>query len=414
MVPRLDARRVYLGWCAIQGLGFALIVTVNLIYQATAVGLSAFQLVLAGTVLETVCMLGEVPTGVVADVFSRRLSIIIGIALTGVGFTIEGLVPSLSGVLTGSVLFGLGAVFCSGAEQAWLNDELGERAAGSVLLEGSQAWNLARLVGIPLAIVLAQISISFPIVVGGLVQVAVALVLALVMPERNFHRTPAAERETWREMRDTLRAGSALVRRRSDLRRLVLIAAVVGAYSEGFDRLSTAHYLRDVGVPGGQRPVVWLGGLMAVEALLGVVLAGRLARRLEQRPNGVAGPLAVALAVLSAASAVFALTHRFGVAAGAGVTGGVARVVEQPLFQACLNTGLESRSRATVISFASQSDAFGQIVGGLMLGAVASTAGIGFAIALAAVMLAPAPLLLRGVAGRRPAEIGVAADVPGG
>jgi len=111
MVRRMDARRVYLGWCAIQGLGFTLIVTVNLIYQVTAVDLSAFQLVLVGTVLETVCMLGEVPTGVVADVFSRRLSIIIGIALTGIGFTIEGLVPTLGGVLTGNVLFGLGAVF---------------------------------------------------------------------------------------------------------------------------------------------------------------------------------------------------------------------------------------------------------------------------------------------------------------
>jgi DHA3 family tetracycline resistance protein-like MFS transporter len=396
MVPRLDARRVYLGWCAIQGLGFTLIVTVNLIYQATAVGLSAFQLVLAGTVL------GEVPTGVVADVFSRRLSIIIGVALTGIGFTIEGLVPSLSGVLTGSVLFGLGAVFCSGAEQAWLNDELGEQAAGAALLEGSQAWNVARLVGIPLAIILAQISISFPIVAGGLVQVAVALGLTLLMPERNFHRTPAAERETWSEMRDTLRAGTALVRRRPDLRRLVLIAAVVGAYSEGFDRLSTAHYLRDVGVPGGQRPVVWLGGLMAVEAMLGVVLAGRLARRLEHRPDGAAGPLGAAFAVLSAATAVFALTRRFGVAAGAGVTGGVARVVEEPLFQACLNTDLESRSRATVISFASQSNAFGQIVGGLMLGVVASTAGIGVAIGLAALVLAPVPLLLRGLTGPRP------------
>src|SRR5512141_3252566 len=134
MVRRLDARRVYLGWCAIQGLGFTLIVTVNLIYQATAVGLSAFQLVLAGTVLEVVCMLGEVPTGVVADVFSRRLSIVIGVALTGIGCT-------LGGVLTGSVLFGFGAVFCSGAEQAWLNDELGEDEAGMVLLRGSQAWS---------------------------------------------------------------------------------------------------------------------------------------------------------------------------------------------------------------------------------------------------------------------------------
>src|SRR5438477_3520956 len=272
MVLRLDARRVYLGWCAIQGLGFTLIVTVNLIYQVTAVDLSAFQLVLVGTVLETVCMLGEVPTGVVADVFSRRLSIIVGIALTGIGFTIEGLVPTLGGVLTGNVLFGLGAVFCSGAIEAWLSDELGAGAAASALLRGSQAWNVARVVGIPLAVLLAQISISFPIVVGGLVQVAVAVVLIFVMPERNFHRTPAAERETWNEMRGTLRTGAGFVRRRPRLRRLVAIAAVFGAYSEGVDRLSTAHYLRDVGVPAGQRPVVWLGGLLAIEAILGAVV----------------------------------------------------------------------------------------------------------------------------------------------
>jgi DHA3 family tetracycline resistance protein-like MFS transporter len=397
MVRRLDARRVYLGWCAIQGLGFTLIVTVNLIYQATAVGLSAFQLVLAGTVLEVVCMLGEVPTGVVADVFSRRLSIVIGVALTGIGFTVEGLVPTLGGVLTGSVLFGLGAVFCSGAEQAWLNDELGEYEASSVLLRGSQAWSAARLAGIPLAVALAQISISFPIVVGGGVLIAVAIALALVMPERHFHRTPAAERQTWSEMRETLRSGAAVVRRRPAVGRLVLIAAVFGAYSEAFDRLSTAHYLRDVGVPGGQRPVVWLGGLMAVEALLGVVTADRLARRLRQRPGGAAEPLAVAYGVLAAATAVFALTRRFGVAAGAGITAGVARGVEDPLFQACLNTGLESRSRATVISFASQSNALGQIAGGLAVAVVASTLGIVAALALGALLLVPTPLLLRGV-----------------
>ena len=119
--------------------------------------------------------------------------------------------------------------------------------------------------------------------------------------------------------------------------------------------------------------------------------------------------------MLAAATAVFALTRRFGVAAGAGVTGGVARVVEEPLFQACLNTDLESRSRATVISFASQSNAFGQIAGGLVIAVVASTAGIVGAIALAAALLAPVPLLLRGAVRERPAtEVVVAADAVAG
>jgi hypothetical protein len=112
---------------------------------------------------------------------------------------------------------------------------------------------------------------------------------------------------------------------------------------------------------------------------------------------------------------VFALTRRFGVAAAAGVTGGVARVVEEPLFQSCLNTDLESRSRATVISFASQSNAFGQIVGGLVIAVVASTAGIAVAIALAAALLVPVPLLLRGANRARPAvEVAVAGDVAAG
>ena len=54
---------------------FTVIVTVNLVYQATVVGLSPLQMILVGTVLETVSFLFEVPTGIVADVYSRKLSV---------------------------------------------------------------------------------------------------------------------------------------------------------------------------------------------------------------------------------------------------------------------------------------------------------------------------------------------------
>jgi hypothetical protein len=68
-----------------------------------------------------------------------------------------------------------------------------------------------------------------------------------------------------------------------------------------------------------------------------------------------------------------------------------------------------------VISFASQSNAFGQIVGGLVIAVVASTAGIAVAIALAAALLVPVPLLLRGANRARPAvEVAVAGDVAAG
>ena len=54
--------------------------TTSAIYRIDVGDLSPFQLVLVGTVLELSVFLFEVPTGVVADTYSRRLSLIIGFA----------------------------------------------------------------------------------------------------------------------------------------------------------------------------------------------------------------------------------------------------------------------------------------------------------------------------------------------
>ena len=55
---------------------FWMIFTVDLLYHVTVVKLSPFQLVLVGTILEVSAFIFEIPTGVLADVKSRRLSVI--------------------------------------------------------------------------------------------------------------------------------------------------------------------------------------------------------------------------------------------------------------------------------------------------------------------------------------------------
>src|SRR4030042_2667935 len=107
--------KVYSALRFTSALLFSVIVTVNLVYQATVVGLNPLQLVLVGTMLETVSFLFEVPTGIVADVYSRKLSVIIGLLLIGLGFTVEGLFPFFSAVLIAQVIWGIGFTFVSGA-----------------------------------------------------------------------------------------------------------------------------------------------------------------------------------------------------------------------------------------------------------------------------------------------------------
>jgi len=64
-------------------LGDTLVWTLAPVYFVTVVGLSPLQLVLVGTFMELTIFVCEVPTGIVADVVSRKLSIVIGYLVMG-------------------------------------------------------------------------------------------------------------------------------------------------------------------------------------------------------------------------------------------------------------------------------------------------------------------------------------------
>ena len=90
MVNKLSAYKTYLLFSAITAMCFSLVATVMIVYHIETVHLNPLQLILVGTTLEVACFIFEIPTGIVADVYSRKLSIVIGVVLTGVGFILEG------------------------------------------------------------------------------------------------------------------------------------------------------------------------------------------------------------------------------------------------------------------------------------------------------------------------------------
>ena len=73
--------------------------TVSMVYVVTVVGLDPLEMVLVGTVLELSGFIFEIPTGVIADVYSRRLSMVIGYMMVGGGFVLLGIFPRFDVVL---------------------------------------------------------------------------------------------------------------------------------------------------------------------------------------------------------------------------------------------------------------------------------------------------------------------------
>jgi DHA3 family tetracycline resistance protein-like MFS transporter len=393
---KLPAYPTYLLLSGVSVLFFCIITTVNQVYLVTVVHLNPLQLVLVGTMLETTCFLCEVPTGVVADVYSRRLSVIIGLFLVGVGFMVEGSLPYFSAVLISQVIWGTGSTFISGALDAWIADEVGASNAGRAFLRGAQVSQVGALVGIVVSVSLASVRVNLPILIGGALYIALAVFAWLVMSEHGFTPTPREKRNSFQMMRHTLRSGIQLTRQQPVLITILSVAVISGMFSEGFDRLWTPHVLQNFTLPtlGNLKPVVWFGIMNAVPMLLAIIVTEVAQRRLDVNSHLVAARALFVLSTLLTVSVIaFGLAGHFVLAFAAYSAIYVIRRTKEPIYAAWLNQRLDSQVRATMFSASSQMDALGQIIGGPILGVIATAVSLRAAIVIAGIVLSPALLL---------------------
>jgi len=368
--------------------------TVAAVYFVREVGMGPLELVLAGTALEVAYFLFEVPTAVVADSYSRRASVVVAQVLMGAAFVLTGAYAEVWVVLAAAALMGFGWTFKSGAEDAWLADEVGPERMARSFQRGAQVARALSLVGIGLAVGLALVDLRLPIVVGGVLFLALALVLALVMPETGFRPAPRGELSRARALARTARDGGRLVRARPILLLIVGITFFGGMWSEGVDRLWEAHLLVDIGVPGlgSLDPILWFGVLNAGALLLALAVAQPLVPRFERAGRqAMARILLVLDSLLIAATLAFALAGSFLLAVAAFWALDVARSLSYPVWSTWLNANVDdSRVRATVISITNLGDSAGEWGGGPALGAVGSAFGMRAALSVGALVLAPA------------------------
>ena len=360
--------------------------TLNLIYQATVVGLSPLQLVLVGTLMEAVCFVAQVPTGVLADRYSRRLSVITGYLLMGAGLLVWGLIPSYAAILTATVIWAIGAVCVDGAEEAWASDEIEAALVTRAFVRGGQVGQAGALLGIVAAVGLTALEPAWPIVAGGVLTLGLGVLLACLMKEE--HWTPVRANGS---MRRQLQAGARAVRHSAALAAILAATLFAGMSSEGFDRLGQPFLLPSI----GGRPVELVFGGLAMAAAVGSIVATGLAgRRLDLvEPRRAGRLLAVVQAATAAAMIGFGLAGQWWVAVGLYLAVRVLRDTASPILDVWLVAATEPGSRATVFSIVAQADALGQIAGGPPAGVVAQRSSLGAGISVAGLFVLPAVVL---------------------
>lgn len=393
----MSATRIYLANGVLRGAAERAFWPLFFTRLVTEVDLSPFQLVLLGAIYELLIFTSEVPTGIVADVHSRRLSVIISWLVGGAAFVLSGLASPFWLLLVSQAFVGFGSTFQSGAETAWITDELGSPDEADDLILRRGQWQLvAGIGGIACFAGLAALtSLSTAIVAIGAVMIIWGLVLAVLMPETNF---VPQEHEGWAAYLLVLSRGFAGARSIRPLRILLIAVLLGGVAKEALDRLDIQR-LEEVGLPADIDAALVIGLMVVVRMSLAFVMVTWARRRAggEGVIVTMAGLLiAVAIGIVVLAQADLLVLAILGV-----VVQGGSHMATQPLVISWTNRHADPTARATVHSFMGQAESIGEVVGGLTLGAVAELVSVSSAMMISAVLFATSAIIV--LTARRPA-----------
>ena len=411
-------QHVYLLLLLLHTLAASFIWGINTLFLLDA-GLSNAQAFGANAFFTAGMVVFEVPTGVVADTGGRRLSYLLGTftlaasTMLYLGMWYAG-APFWAWALA-SALLGLGFTFFSGAVQAWLVDALtftgyfenggqlervlakGEIVEGAAMLGGSVAGGL----------IAQATNLGVPYLLRALVLIVSFGLAYLLMRDIGF--TPVRGKRLTDEIRSILRTSIAHGLGNPPVRWIMLEAPFTGGVMI-YAFYAMQPYLLEL--YGNQRAFAVAGLAAAIVAgaqIVGGLIVPHLSRVFRRRTS----ILLTGVGLGTTALALIGLVPSFWTVIALFVLWGLVFAAVTPVRQAYLNALIESRERATVLSFDSLLASSGAVATQPLLGRAADVWGYPLSyVCSAAIQVLSVPCLWLARRNAADADVTDARDAP--
>jgi DHA3 family tetracycline resistance protein-like MFS transporter len=373
----MTTKQTYLLIRSVMGIGFFMMFTAAILYRIDIAKLEVYQLILLGTALEVSIFLFEVPTGIVADLKSRKLSIIIGLLLIGIGFIIEALTIQFWIIFIAQIIWGIGLTFISGALDSWVTDELENKNVDVILVSGHQYFKFFQVVGILLAGIIGMISIRSAIYLSGSMFILIALIGSIFMKEEHFNKQRNFELSFYQEYIGQIVKTYHHIKQTDVLRMMFIVLLFFGLYSEGIDRTYELHILDNLGFRGiFDLPDIWIISIInALGALLGFLVLSIVKRFIKQSSLQIVWVMDFTILMILGVLG-FAFFEIKYLALMAFLLFRLSREGMAPLINAILIKNTPYSIKASVLSGFGQLDAIGQLLSGFIMVGVSVLVGI--------------------------------------
>jgi len=366
--------RVYFLLKLLSAFGMSFIASTYVIFLMSK-GMNLFEVNLINFVFFATLFLSEIPTGLVADVFGRKISFICSCFLEAIAMVVYAFSGSFWFFALAEGIAALARTFSSGAFQAWLVDRLKyydyEEPFHPLFRREQQIAQGATIFGALTGSVLAERSLALPWLLGSVFALITGLLAIFLMKEEYFERQKFSFREGFRSMKNVTKRSISYGSKQKAVRFILLIGAVqyfaVQAPNMQWQPLFSQHFPNKTSLG-----FIYAG--ISISLIIGSALSSRLLRRVkDERAALVVSQLLVGLGIILAGA--FS-SYVLSVALFLGHE--IARGAFLPIKDAYLNDNIPSKERATLISFESISHHIGGAVGLLVSGFLAQRVSISF------------------------------------
>ena len=370
---------------------------VNTLFLLDA-GLSNTEAFAANAFFTVGQVLCEIPTGVVADVRGRRVSYLLGagtLLLTTLAYLwlwqIEG--PFWAWAVV-SALLGLGFTFFSGATEAWLVDALNftkfKGDLDGVFARGQAIGGVAMLTGSVLGGIVAQYTnLGVPYLIRSALLGLTLITAARMMFDLGF--TPDKTLTPSRQVRRVLKASIDNGLKKPPVRYVMLAAPFAGGVGIYIFYAMQPYLLELYGDPSAYSVAGLAAAIVAGAQIAGSMLVKQVRGLFRYRTGLLLTSAALSAGLIGLAGFV----QNFWVVIVILVGWGLVSALTMPVRQAYLNGLIDSKHRATVLSFDSLMSSSGGVVAQPILGRVADVSGYAASYVVAsAFQLVALPFLL--------------------
>jgi len=383
---------VYLYLVSGNTLAASFIWGINTIFLLNA-GLTNLEAFAANAFFTLGQVIFEIPTGVIADTYGRRISYLLGCVTLAASTLLYLLMWKIHGPFWGwaasSMLLGLGFTFFSGALEAWLVDALHatnfKGSLDSVFAKGQMVGGTAMLIGSVAGGVIAQLTnLGVPYILRAVVLIINFATAFFLMKDLGF--TPNKSREPLKKMKKIFLNSITHGLGNRPVRWLMLAAPFTSGVSIYVFYALQPFLLKLY----GNEKAYGIAGLVAAIAASAQIIGGFVAPYLKKLFSKRTTALLSGTFLTAMFLVLVSLTNNFWAVLGLIFLWGLFFAALMPIRQAFINGIIPSEQRATVLSFDSLMGSSGGIFIQPILGKAADVWGYSTSYLISAIFQAGA------------------------